>query len=103
MKEAKFFIGQIVHHKLFNYRGVVFGVDPTFNQSEEWYETMAMSRPPKDEPWYEVMVDGAAHTTYVAERNLEPSEDTEQIEHPMLGHYFDRYDGKRYYPNTRSN
>lgn len=103
MQEAEFHIGQIVHHKLFNYRGVIFGVDPVFSQSEEWYQTMAMSRPPKDKPWYEVLVDGAAHTTYVAERNLEPSQDTEQIQHPLLGHFFNQYDGTRYFPIQRGN
>ena len=71
---ARFFVGQIVEHNRFGYRGVVFGVDAEFGLSEEWYEEMARSRPPKDRPWYHVLVDGALHSTYVAERHLEASE-----------------------------
>ena len=56
---AKFFVGQIVHHKKFDYRGVVFDVDATFQGTDEWYELVARSRPPKHMPWYHVLVDGA--------------------------------------------
>ena len=69
---AKFEVGQIVHHLKFGYRGVVFDVDPYFQGTDEWYEQVARSRPPKDRPWYHVLVHDAAHTTYVAERHLEP-------------------------------
>ena len=48
----RFRVGQLIQHKLFDYRGVVFDVDATFQGSAEWYETMARSRPPKDRPWY---------------------------------------------------
>ena len=64
----KFHPGQVIHHKLFDYRGVVVGVDQTFQLSEEWYEEVARSRPPKDQPWYHVLVHGARQATYVAER-----------------------------------
>ena len=83
-----FHIGQLVHHKLFDYRGVVFDVDPAFQGDEEWYETMARSRPPKHKPWYHVLVHDAQHSTYVAERNLEPDESGAPVNHPALGHYF---------------
>ncbi|MCY3818765.1 MAG: heat shock protein HspQ [Gammaproteobacteria bacterium] len=99
---AKFFVGQIVEHNRFGYRGVVFGVDAEFGLSEEWYEEMARSRPPKDRPWYHVLVDGALHSTYVAERHLEASEDLSQINHPGLGEYFDRFDGARYHTIIRA-
>ena len=72
-REARFQVGLLVRHKLFDYRGVVFDADATFQASEEWYETMARSRPPKDEPWYHVLVHDAEHTTYVAERNPRPA------------------------------
>ena len=98
MASARFFVGQIVGHTRFGYRGVVFGVDATFSLSEEWYDQVAKSRPPKDRPWYHVLVDGATHTTYVAERHLAPTEDVSQVDHPMLGRFFDRYDGQRYFP-----
>ena len=48
--KAKFLIGQIVHHKLFNYTGVVFDIDPFFQGQDEWYEQVAQSRPPKNKP-----------------------------------------------------
>ena len=99
---ARFFVGQIVEHNRFGYRGVVFGVDAEFGLSEEWYEEMARSRPPKDRPWYHVLVDGALHSTYVAERHLEASEDLSQISHPWLGEYFERFDGSRYHTIVRA-
>ena len=82
---AKFFVGQIVHHKKFNYRGAVFDVDATFQGSDEWYALVARSRPPKDQPWYHVLVDGAEYTTYVAERHLESDERSKPIKHPLVG------------------
>ena len=96
--EAKYTVGQIVHHLKVGYRGVVFGVDAEFSLSEEWYENVALSRPPKDRPWYHVLVDGATHTTYVAERHLESSRELSQIDHPLLGQFFESYDGRGYQP-----
>ena len=77
---------------------MVFGADEMFSLSEEWYDMVARSRPPKDRPWYHVLVDGGAHTTYVAERHLDASEDHTQIDHPLLGQFFGRFDGERYHP-----
>lgn len=67
----KFQIGQLIRHKLFHYHGVVIGVDPCFRSSEEWYQNVAKSRPPKEKPWYHVLVSDGNQRTYVAERNLE--------------------------------
>ena len=92
-----FEVGQIVEHLKFGYRGVVFLADAEFSLSDDWYDQVARSRPPKDKPWYHVLVDGAAHTTYVAERHLAPSAELGQIAHPQLGDYFSRYDGHRYW------
>lgn len=91
-----FAVGDIVRHRKFGYRGVVCGCDAAFSLSEEWYEAVALSRPPKDRPWYHVLVDGAAHSTYVAERHLAPSANRDQIAHPLLGDYFESYNGRRY-------
>lgn len=96
MADPKFYIGQLVHHRKFDYRGVVVDVDPEYQGSEEWYELMARSRPPRDAPWYHVLVHGARHSTYVAERHLEADTSGEQIEHPALGQFFDRFAGGRY-------
>lgn len=86
---ARFRVGQMIHHKRFDYRGVIVDVDATFEGTDEWYEAMARSRPPKDQPWYHVLVDGAAHMTYVTEQNLEPDLSGQPIAHPALDHFFD--------------
>ncbi len=70
--KAKYCIGQLIQHKLFDYRGIILGVDLEFKSTDEWYETVAKSRPPKDEPWYHVLVHQKGHQTYVAEQNLQP-------------------------------
>jgi heat shock protein HspQ len=86
---AKFAIGQLVRHKLFHYRGVIVDVDPVFQGSDAWYERMAQSRPPKDHPWYHVLVDNADYETYVAEKNLSPDTSGNPIKHPAIGLFFD--------------
>lgn len=96
MIEAKFQVGQVVHHLRFDYRGVIFDVDPCFQGTEEWYEMMARSRPPKDKPWYHVLVDGAAHTTYVAERNLEADAEPRPINHHLVERLFAGFEDGRY-------
>ena len=93
---AYFSVGELVQHRRFNYRGVIFDIDPDFQSSDEWYETMAKSKPPKDKPWYHVLVNNAVHTTYVAERNLEPDTSGKQIKHPMLEHFFADFENGRY-------
>ncbi len=89
---VRFSVGQLIHHRLFDYRGVVVDVDQSFQGSDEWYEQVARSRPPKDKPWYHVLVHEADHSTYVAERNLEADDTLEPIEHPLLGHFFTDFD-----------
>ena len=95
-KNAKFGIGELVQHKLFVYRGVVFDVDPVFAGTEEWYREMARSRPPKDEPWYHVLVHDAEHTTYVAERNLATDASDAPVRHPLVEELFDDFADGRY-------
>jgi heat shock protein HspQ len=102
-EQAKFQIGELVEHQLFGYRGVIFDVDATFNLTDEWYEAMAKSCPPKDIPWYHVMVHNAAYTTYVAQQNLLSSAVTDQISHPELGIYFGCFIDGRYQPRNRAN
>ncbi len=93
---ARFAPGELVHHRLFDYRGVVVDVDPVFSLSDAWYDQVARSRPPKNAPWYHVIVDGASHMTYVAQQNLEPDPSADPIRHPLLGHFFDRFEDGRY-------
>ena len=101
--KAKFKIGQIVHHKLFGYIGVVFDIDPFFQSSDEWYEQVARSRPPKNKPWYHVLVHAAEHTTYVAEQNLDFEENPKAIQHPLASSLFSKFDGVQYYLKSRTN
>ena len=93
---VRFSIGDLVQHELFHYRGVVIGADPQFEGTDEWYETVARSRPPKDRPWYHVLPHGATHQTYVAERNLQPDHSGHPIEHPMVEVYFTHLINGRY-------
>ena len=93
---AKFYVGQIVHHRRFDYRGVIVDVDASFNGSDTWYESVAKSRPPKDQPWYRVLVDGAEFETYVAERHLEQDGRGEPVKHPAVETHFVGYRDGQY-------
>ena len=93
---SRFNVGDIILHNKFNYRGVIFEVDQEFSGSDQWYNHIARSRPPKDKPWYHVLVDGAEHTTYVAERHLHLAKDTTHVAHPLIPQFFDRYEDGRY-------
>jgi len=101
MTGARFSIGQVIHHRRFDYRGVVYDVDPCFMGSEEWYEQVARSRPPKDQPWYRVLVHDGTHETYVAERHLEEDEAGAEIRHPGLWQLFDAYQDGMYVSKRR--
>lgn len=100
--EPRFGIGELVHHRKFGYRGVVVDVDPVFRGTQEWYDLVARSRPPKDRPWYHVLVHDAAHGTYVAERHLERDSTGGQVDHPALGEFFDAFVDGRYVPRRRA-
>jgi heat shock protein HspQ len=93
---AKFSVGQLIHHRLFDYRGVIVDVDQNFQGTEEWYLAVAKSSPPKKKPWYHVLVDGQPHSTYVAEQNLEADDSHEPIHHPMLESFFSRFEDGKY-------
>lgn len=95
-KFARFHVGQLVRHRLFDYRGVVFNVDSQFSGDDEWYEQVARSRPPKNAPWYHVLPSGSEHTTYVAERNLDADSSHRPIDHPLLDTLFAEFDDTGY-------
>ena len=100
---AKFSVGDLIHHRLFDYRGVIVDVDRIFEATDEWYEQVAKSRPPKNKPWYHVLVHESSHSTYVAEQNLEPDDSLEPIDHPMLERFFSKLDNGRYIRNEPIN
>ena len=101
--KAKFRLGQIIHHKLFDYTGVVFDIDPVFQSSDEWYEQVARSHPPKNKPWYHILVHEAEHTTYVAEQNLDLEENPKVIQHPLINSLFNKFDGLQYHLKSKVN
>lgn len=103
MQRAKFDIGQIIRHRLFGYRGVIFDVDPQFQGTEDWYEQVARSRPPKNQPWYRVLVDESAQETYVAERNLQLDESDEPVDHPLVELIFDNFRDGAYHFERKIN
>jgi len=103
ISQARFSVGELIHHRLFDYRGVIVDVDQNFQGTEEWYQTVARSQPPKDQPWYHVLVDGSDRSTYVAERHLEADELLQPIAHPMLEHFFSGFEHDRYRRIERDN
>jgi heat shock protein HspQ len=98
----RFSPGQLVKHRRYGYRGVVVDFDVRCQADEQWYQKN-QTQPDREQPWYHVLVHGAQHSTYVAERHLEPDETGEQIDHPALGEFFDRFDNGRYVPRKRYN
>jgi heat shock protein HspQ len=103
ISSVKFSVGELIHHRLFGYRGVIIDVDQNFQASEEWYEAVAKSHPPKNRPWYHVLVHQSEASTYVAEQNLEPDDSVEPIDHPMLGNFFSKLDNGKYIRNQPAN
>jgi heat shock protein HspQ len=95
-RKAKYKIGQIVRHRLYPVRGVVFDVDPTFSNTDEWYESIpAEVRPHKDQPFYHLFAENAEseYIAYVSEQNLLPDNSGEPIRHPQVAEEFEP-DGK---------
>jgi heat shock protein HspQ len=101
--EPKYESGQVVSHRRFGYRGVIISVDETYQGTEEWYEKSARSRPPKDQPWYHVLVHDTMQEAYVAERNLELVVEPEPVEHPLVWVFFDEVVDGRYVRNRLMN
>jgi len=94
--QVKFSVGDLIHHRMFDYRGVIVDVDHEFQGTEEWYQTVARSCPPRDKPWYHVLVHASDQATYVAEQNLEPDDDPGPVEHPMVGQFFSAFANGKY-------
>jgi len=96
---ARFGIGEVVRHRLLDFRGVVFDVDPQFSNSEEWYEAIPEDlRPAKDQPFYHLLAENAesSYIAYVSQQNLILDEEGEEIDHPAIDGLFDRFDEGRY-------
>ncbi len=100
---AKFAVGQLIQHRMFEYRGVIIDVDPEFHGTEDWYQNVARSRPPKDSPWYHVLVDGGELQTYVAERNMAADDSGTPINHPGVDFYFEGLGEEGYIARRKGN
>ncbi|KQZ99771.1 DNA-binding protein [Mesorhizobium sp. Root157] len=101
MKTAKFSIGQVVRHRLFGFRGVVFDVDPQFANSEEWYQSIpAEVRPRKDQPFYHLLAQNSEteYVAYVSEQNLLEDRTGEPVRHPQVREMFLKSPDGRYEP-----
>jgi len=100
---AQFSVGDVIEHRLFGYRGVVVDVDASFSLSDEWYEEVARSRPPKDAPWYHVLVHDSDAPRYVAEQNLQPDPTRQPVRNPALRSFFDDFVDGRYVRSAPTN
>ena len=96
---ARFAIVEFVRHKLFDFRGVIFDVDPEFANSEEWYDAIPEAlRPSKEQPFYHLLAENADSTyvAYVSQQNLVVDDSEEPVDHPAIATMFDRLEGGRY-------
>jgi len=92
-RQAKFQIGEVVKHRMFGFRGVIFDVDPVFANSDEWYEAIPEHlRPPKDQPYYHLFAenDKTHYVAYVSEGNLLIDDSDTPVSHPDIPFVLDR-------------
>jgi len=102
-RKAKFGIGQVVRHRLFPFRGVIFDIDPTFNNTEEWWLSIPEHvRPRRDQPFYHLLAENAETTyvAYVSEQNLLPDEKNGPVQHPDVEKFFAEFRDGRYQPRS---
>ena len=100
MPLARFAIGDVVRHKMFDFRGVIFDVDPVFANSDEWYESIPESlRPRKDQPFYHLLAENSesAYIAYVSQQNLVRDETDEPVDHPAIADMFEGLEDGRYH------
>jgi heat shock protein HspQ len=99
MPSARFAIGDVVRHRLFDFRGVIFDVDPEFANSEEWYESIPEElRPSKEQPFYHLLAENSdsSYIAYVSQQNLAPDDSDEPVDHPAIATMFDGLEDGRY-------
>ena len=99
VKTTQFAIGQVVRHRVFPFRGVIVDVDPEFNNSEEWWQSIpADVRPHKDQPYYHLLAEAEATTyvAYVSEQNLLIDDSGQPVNHPLVAQMFGEFRGDSY-------
>ena len=97
--QARFAIGEVVRHRLLDFRGVIFDVDPEFANSDEWYEAIPEAmRPSKEQPFDHLLAENAesSYVAYVSQQNLEHDDSEEPVDHPAIATMFDSFDGEKY-------
>ncbi|HRJ69066.1 MAG TPA: heat shock protein HspQ [Beijerinckiaceae bacterium] len=90
-RDAKYRIGQVVRHRIYPFRGVVFDIDPEFANTEEWWQSIPPEvRPRKDQPFYHLYAenDETEYVAYVSEQNLIPDTSKEPLRHPQVREVF---------------
>jgi len=100
---AKYKIGQVVKHRIYPFRGVVFDIDPEFDNTEEWWESIpAEARPHKDQPFYHLFAENAEseYIAYVSEQNLLPDNSDKPLRHPQVSEVFVQDDNGAYRPRN---
>jgi heat shock protein HspQ len=98
-RNAKFAIGQVVKHRLFPFRGVVFDIDPEFDNTEEWWESIPKERRPrKDQPFYHLFAENAEseYIAYVSEQNLLLDTSGDPVRHPQIAEVLEQDDSGSY-------
>ena len=98
--ETNFSIGQVVKHKFLDFRGVIFDVDPEFNNTEEWYQSIpSQIRPSKDQPFYHLLAESndVTYEAYVSEQNLLLDKSKEPVRHPLIEEIFSGKKGTSYF------
>lgn len=96
---ARFAIGDVVRHRLFPFRGVIFDVDPVFANTEEWYQAIPEDvRPARNQPFYHLLAENAEsqYIAYVSQQNLEHDETDEPVDHPAISGLFEPFEDGRY-------
>jgi heat shock protein HspQ len=104
-RTAKYKIGDVVRHRVYPFRGVVFDVDPTFANTEEWWLSIpAEVRPHKDQPFYHLLAENAEteYVAYVSEQNLLPDTSGDPVRHPQVSEVFERGRDGQYRPRSPS-
>jgi heat shock protein HspQ len=99
VSSASFTIGDVVRHRVFDFRGVVFDVDPVFANTDEWYESIPEEvRPAKDQPFYHLLAENgeSSYVAYVSQQNLLHDDSEEPVDHPAIDGLFDRLSNGRY-------
>ncbi|MGV6871090.1 heat shock protein HspQ [Pseudochelatococcus sp. B33] len=92
MRTAKFDLGQVVRHRIYPFRGVIFDVDPCFNNTEEWYQAIPEDRrPDRNQPFYHLFAENTEteYIAYVSEQNLVADTSGEPVRHPMVAQAFE--------------